>query len=199
MRSRLWWAALAVCSVGCFSEHSPPGKQVIGTYAFQATQTDAGGCFGPDGGPFLEQPQDGGFGFEATLSYNPGDGAFMTVGDVDRDAGFDGARFTSWASSKRLFSECSCGENMVVNERISLAILSASQRNAVNGNCPPDALDGGVPVPGDGGIVGPGPISGGFDAPLACGEQVDEVAPVPDAGCKCAACRFVYRVQGVKK
>jgi hypothetical protein len=190
MRYPLLFAALALCA-GCISEHKVPGQQVIGTFGLDATPTSIT-C------AFAEQP-DGGFAFDATLSYNPGAAAFMTVGDVDRDAGFDGQVLSSWASGSRLFAECKCNDSVQVQERISVALLSTSQRDAAGGGCPANPLDGGVPAPNDAGIVAPAPTGAGFDAVLACGEQIDDVVPAPDAGCQCQPCSYHYRLEGARK
>lgn len=181
-------AVLAVAA--CSSGTSVPGKQVIGTYNFTATST-GGDC------SFIEQP-DGGFTYTATLSFDPGTThGYVTINDVSRDGGFDGQVMDAPANANRVFSECNCGNNVVVTERITVALLSASQRSAVGGDCPPNPLDGGVPAPNDAGIVAPSVTASGFDAPLACGVETEEI--VPGQGCSCAGCSLQYSLSGVRQ
>ena len=187
------WLLGALALLGasaCLSQQKFPGSEVVGTFSFDATAVSSD-CH------YVEEP-DGGFSYVGTLSYDPDGGAFFTIGDVDRDAGFDGQVFTSWASANRLFTECNCGQNVQVKERISVAVLSKSQSDAVKGSCPANPLDGGVPAPG-GGITGPAPTANGYDAQLACGEQEDDIVPLPDAGCSCKPCTLVYSVSGVRQ
>jgi len=187
-----WALGAALVALGfaaCSSSVTLPGKNTIGTYAFTATQT-SGDC------AFSEQP-DGGFTYTATLSFNPDTTqGFVTINDVSRDGGFDGTVMDAPATGSRVFSECECN-SVVVNERITVALLSASQRAATDGGCPANPLDGGVPAPDDAGILGPGERNDAFDAPLACGVQTDEI--VPGEGCKCTGCSLQYSLSGVKQ
>lgn len=181
-------AVLAIAA--CSSSANLPGQKVIGTYAFTAAPT-GGDC------SFIEQP-DGGFTYNATLSFDPGTShGYVTINGVSRDAGFDGQVMDAPASANRVFSECNCGNNVVVNERITVALLSASQRAAVGGSCPPNPLDGGVPAPNDAGIAAPSEVASGFDAPIACGVQTEDI--VPGTGCSCAGCSLQYSVSGVRQ
>lgn len=184
-------ALAAVALAACSASEQLPGKTAIGTYAFTATQT-AGDC------AFTEQP-DGGFTYTGTLSFNPGTTeGFITINEVSRDGGFDGAVMDATAHANRVFAQCECDNDVVVTERITVALLSASQRAAVpDGGCPADPLDGGVPSPNDAGILGPGVRANTFDAPLACGVQTEQI--VPGAGCKCTGCSLEYSLSGVKQ
>jgi hypothetical protein len=189
----LWASGAALVALGfaaCSSSVTLPGKTAIGSYAFTATQT-GGDC------AFTEQP-DGGFTYTATLSFNPGTTeGFVTINDVSRDGGFDGTVMDAPATGSRVFEKCACN-TVVVNERITVALLSESQRAQLpDGACPPNPLDGGVPAPNDAGVFGPGERSNHFDAPLACGVQTDEI--VPGAGCKCTGCSLQYSLSGVKQ
>ena len=183
-------AAAGLLLAACVSQHKIPGQTVIGSFHFGATLT-ASSC------AFAEQPDGGLFFYDATFSYDPDGGAFMTVADVDRDGGFDGQIFESWASANRLFNECDCGENVTVNEHVEVALLSKTQGDAVGGRCPANPLDGGVPAPNDAGILAPSNTPNGYDAVLACGEQVDDV--VPGADCKCGPCSYRYQLEGTRK
>lgn len=187
---RCWALAAVLILAACSSGENVPGKATIGTYAFRAVQT-SGNC------AFIEQP-DGGFGYTATLTYDPGTThGYLTVNGVSRDAGFDGQVMDAPATTKRVFAECNCQDNVVVNERITVALLSDSQRSAVGGGCPPNPLDGGVPAPNDAGIVAPAMRGDTYDAPLACGVQTDEI--VPGANCQCTGCTLQYSLSGVRQ
>ncbi len=182
-------AALAAL-YACANNPQISGVQ-IGTFTFTATSV-SNNC------PFISVP-DGGFQFDAILSRDPSSTkAYMRVGSVERDAGFDGQYFTSLHSAPRQFTDCgpNCDKTRI-DEAIRFALLSRTQDEALNHNCPPNLLDGGVPAP-DGGVVLPGPIPGGFDAVRACGEVVDAV--VPDGGaCSCDACTMVFHLEGIPK
>jgi hypothetical protein len=189
---RLAGALAALALLGCSSSESLPGKSVIGTYAFTATQV-GGDC------AFVEQP-DGGFAYAATLSFDPGTThGYLTLVDneISRDAGFDGAVLDAPASGQRVFAQCACDDHVTVKERIVVALLSESQRQAVDGGCPSAPLDGGVPAPDDAGISAPGPRGDTYDAPLACGFQTEEIVPGED--CTCEPCSLRYSLSGVKQ
>lgn len=187
------WALAGLLLSACSSGENLPGKSVIGTYDFSATQI-GGDC------TFVEQP-DGGFTYAASLSFDPGTThGYLTLveNEVSRDAGFDGGVLDATATGPRVFGACACDDHVTVKERIVVALLSQSQRAAVEGGgCPPSPLDGGVPAPDDAGIVGPGPRGGGYDAPLACGFQTEEIQPGED--CDCAPCSLRYSLSGVKQ
>lgn len=194
MRTRLQVALLAV--VGCQSNPKING-QLIGSFTFSATpvSSDCSLTAIPPVGA------DGGFTFDAILSRDPSSTkAFMRIGNVEQDAGFDGQLFTYAGSAPRHFIECggACDPVPVV-ETFSAVLLSSSQNAAVGGVCPPDALDGGVPLGSpDGGISPPCPSSDGCDAVRACGVLVDVVSP--DGGrCQCSTCTVQYAVEGQKK
>lgn len=186
------WALAGLLLSACSSGEDLPGKSVIGTYDFTATQV-GGDC------AFTEQP-DGGFTYAATLSFDPGTThGYLTLveNEVSRDAGFDGTVLDATATGQRVFAACACDDDVTVRERIVVALLSESQRAAVDGGCPPSALDGGVPAPNDAGIVGPGPRGDAYDAPLACGIQTEEIQP--GEGCACEPCSLRYSLRGVKQ
>lgn len=196
--ARIWpWIGVGLALLaGCVSGTKFPGKQVIGTYDFEAIQS-GGNCH------FADQP-DGGFGFKGTLSYDPGSStAYFTVHDptgteVTRPAQLDGGILISEGTAPRSFTECNCAQNVTVDETLTVALLSGSQAAALDGGCPPSSLDGGVPAPNaDAGITGPGMTASGFDAPLVCGTQVDQVQP--GSGCTCDACALRYAVTGSRE
>jgi hypothetical protein len=185
---RLLFGAAVLALAACSSGPALPGSATVGTYTFTATRL-SGDC------AFTEQP-DGGFTFDGTITYDPGtDHGYFTVNEKSRDAGFDGQHLDAPASAQRIFSACDCGSDVTVKEDVRLVLLSQSQRDALNGKCPADALDGGVPAPNDAGILSPGPRGDRYDATLACGEQTDEI--IPGSGCSCSGCTLRYSLSGV--
>src|SRR5712692_10453644 len=181
-------ALLALCT--CSNNPKISGEQ-IGSFTFSATLA-SNDC------PFAAIP-DAGFQFDGILSHDPSSSqAYMRVGNVERDAGFDGQYFVSLQSAPRQFAECGpdCDKTKI-DETVQVAVLSRTQDEALGRSCPDNPMDGGVPAP-DGGVTLPGPNPGGFDAVRVCGELVDVV--VPDGGtCLCAGCTMVFQLQGTPK
>jgi len=179
-----WGAACA--------QKSLPGDQHLGTYALSATPVERS-CE-------LSEVSSAAFDFEVTLSRNAdGSGAWFTLSGVSRDAGWDGAVFSSTASAPRVFSACGrCPTTLV--ETLSLALLSSSQAARLGFACPPNPLDGGVPAPdADAGIFRPDTLDAGFDAVLACGELRTTLVADLDAGAcppECLACSTHFEVVG---
>lgn len=194
MRMRLQLGIVAL--VSCQSNPTVQG-QLIGSFTFSAipVSTDCSFVAIPALG------SDGGFTFDAILSRDPSSTqAFMIVGSVQRNAGFDGQVFTSLAGSSRHFIECGSGCDPVpMLETLRVVLLSSSQLSAVGGSCPPNPLDGGIPLGSpDSGISPPCPSSNPCDVARACGELVDVVSP--DGGsCQCSACTLISVVDGQKK
>jgi hypothetical protein len=162
----------------------------------------------PDGGLACSLPDvtRASFRFDAVITREPASGqAWLTLGGgYPRDAGWDGQVVDSVASARRLFPSCRACPATVATERITFALLSLSQSEAVGRRCPPSPLDGGVPKP-DGTITGPGQSDQGFDALYACGEvsfQVSLVEPAsPESGCDpaCADCTVRYTLAGERR
>jgi hypothetical protein len=142
--------------------------------------------------------------FDAVLSRNPeGTEAWLTLAGHTRPASFDGQLFTSVAAASRIFTECSACRTRLV-ETFRVAVLSRSQAAVLSDQCPPDALDGGLPQPNDAGIVGPGQTALGFDAVRLCGELTTELVAdgLPDGGpCepRCHSCTARYALRGDRK
>lgn len=152
------------------------------------------------------------FTFNARFArYRDGGSAVITIGFIDRDAGFDGQVMSGTKSPDQdrpahVFSPidqaCTCPAR--VTEVLTVAVLSTSQNAAVGNACPANPLDGGVPLPtGDGGIRLPDTTPTGFDAVRACGELTDfvevsdEASAQPD--CACQDCVMRYTVKGVRR
>ncbi len=194
MRIRLQMAFLALTA--CQSNPKING-QLIGSFTFSAIPVSKDCSFAaiPPVGA------DGGFTFDAILSRDPASTkAFMRVGSVERDAGFDGQIFISQASAPRHFTECGSNCDPVpMTETLRIILLSSGQDLAVGGSCPPKALDGGVPVGApDGGISPPCPSADPCDVVRACGELIDVVSP--DGGsCQCSPCTVLSTVEGQRK
>src|SRR5499433_575650 len=194
MRIRLQIAFLALTA--CPSSQTIHGQE-IGSFTFSAVPVSSDCTYAaipPIGA-------DGGFTFDAILSRDPASTqAFMRVGNVERDAGFDGQIFTSEVSAPRHFIECgtSC-DTVPVVETIRVVLLSSSQDSALGGSCPPNPLDGGVPVgTSDGGISPPCPTADPCDVVRACGELIDVVSP-DGGGCQCPPCTLFSTVEGQRK
>jgi hypothetical protein len=188
---KAWIAGLIGICMGCPGSQRFSGDELIGTFSFTADIV-SNDC------PFAEVP-DSGFAFQGTFSRDRDAGtAYLTVNGVSRGATFDGQYVTSQAAAPRQFAACRC-QSTVLDETLKVALLSASQVAALpnQGQCPANPLDGGVPIP-DGGILPPGSTGRVFDALRACGELTDVVV-VPDAGCSCPGCRFVFRLQGIRQ
>ncbi len=197
--------ALALGAAGvaaCVQQTPLPGDEILGTFAFTATESaDRDTC------GYEELVVDGGvFTFEATLSRQSGTGqAWMVVRGVLRDAGFDGQRFDSFATGPRRFANCGCeGVEVELQEHIAFTLLSNSQAVALNDGCP----DGGEPpVNEDAGVYPPRSTPSGFDARRACGEVRDELVPRPegrvcelaDGGVGCQPCVVRYQLEGVRR
>jgi hypothetical protein len=87
---------------------------------------------------------------------------------------------------------------VLLRERLTVALLSQSQSSFLEGRCPPQPLDGGVPVPeGDAGVLAPDSTESGFDAVRACGVLVNTLLPAE--GCLCPGCSITYEVSGVRR
>ena len=188
-------AVALVLLYACSNNPTIVGEE-IGRFTFNATAQVSNDC------PFAAAMFGDAavlFSFDAILSHSTtSTKAYMLLGNVQRDAGFDGLYFVSEHAAPRQFAECgtSC-DKTTVDETIQLAVLSRTQDEALGSRCPPNPLDGGVPPP-DGGVLPPHPIPGGFDAVRACGELLDVV--IPDGGsCSCTGCTMVFQVEGTPK
>jgi hypothetical protein len=198
--ARALGAGAAALLAGCPAPAKYPGSEVMGTFTFTATELGDDCSFYGDGG---DNVPDGGFGFVATFSRNPGVWITLSGAATSQPAAFDGQYITAAYGSPRTFSECDAtciGQVMV--ETLDVALLSGSQADLLGGTCPGNPFDGGVPAPGthlpDGGVVvapNTGPF--GFDAVMACGTLSDDW--LPDAGCGCPACTWRYKVSGLRR
>src|SRR5688572_21558399 len=118
---------VALLAWSCSGSGDFPGKEVMGTFFFTARPL-SGNC------SFKEMP-DGGFGFVATFSHNPGEGdAFYTFNNTSVDAGLNGQVVAAQQTALRRFEECECGDRVQVVESIQVALLSKSQMDALGGN-----------------------------------------------------------------
>jgi hypothetical protein len=188
MKTRLQMVLLAI--VACQSNPKISGQE-IGTFTFSASPV-ANDC------PFQAVPPadpNASFSFDGILSRDPqSTKAFFRVGDVERDAGFDGQVFDSEATAPRHFIECSC-DPVTTDETMRVALLSSSQDDAVGHVCPPNPLDGGVPV--GGGTSPPCPTADACNVVRACGDLVDVIRP--GSGCQCLGCSVSFQVEGRMK
>lgn len=181
-----------------------PGDQPMGLYSLSATFSDRDeSCILPE----LQPPNDGGtfdFGFDATLTRDSSSTqAWMTLAGYSREGTFDGQYFTTVHDAPRVFSACSLCETRVT-ESITFSMFSRSQGDAVGGQCPDDALDGGTPLPNpDAGITGPRQTTQGFDAVRLCGRLTTVLTSIGlDGGaCKseCSGCALRYQLRGDRR
>lgn len=208
--------ALALTCLGCPAKPLP-GDTAMGQYAMSATGgvigfiSDAGEPdAGLDGGAAevpscqLEEVTAADFDFTAVLTRDSAsNSAWVTLNGYTRDGTFDGQVLTSTAEASRVFVACAKCSTRVV-ETLTVAVLSRSQNSAFGGQCPADALDGGVVADADAGILGPGLTSQGYDAVRLCGElttlvvadgQVDGGACDP----KCGGCTVHYQLHGDRR
>ncbi len=187
----------------------------MGQYAISATGGVRGFLFDPgpleaDGGrsPVPEcqrvEVSADDFSFNATLTRESTSArAFVTLNGYSREGTFDGQVLTSQAEANRVFAACSKCSTRVV-ETITVAVISRSQNEAVRGQCPEDALDGGVPVDPDAGIERPGQNEQGYDAVRLCGELTTEVVAlglVDGGACEpeCGGCTVRYQLRGDRR
>lgn len=200
-------AVAFVLSLACSSSNNLPGDEAMGTFEFHATPVSQDCSLG--------SLPDGGFDFEVIARHNKnGSGAWLLIGGIVGDAGFDGQYVTSVRTAPRAFAQADGGScnpqvtdggaitcSMTLTETLTFALLSESQFVAAGNACPPNPLDGGVPEPtADGGIVRPGSVGASYDAVATCGTLVD-VATI-DGGCNAAClvpCTLTYSVSGVRK
>ncbi len=187
---------LAVLATGC-PPSIPPGDQPLGVYAMNANEGELGACE-------LSEVNTNDFGFEATLTReSTSSRAWVTLVGYSREGTFDGQYFSSTGEANRIFAACSeCKTRLV--ETLTVAMLSRSQSDAVGGQCPPNALDGGVPLPNDAGVTGPQETAQGFDAVRLCGELTTVVVAdgLPDGGpceAKCSGCPVRYQLRGERR
>lgn len=205
----LWLTACAVLP-------PPPGSESLGAYTLEAIPVselpDGGvGSVLPDGGLECALPEvnPATFRFDAIVTRDPGTGeAFVTLGGgYHREAQWDGQVVTTLRSARRLFPSCrGCPETMA-SERMTFALMSQSQSEAVGRRCPPNPLDGGIPPPPgpDGGVSGPGQTPQGFDALYVCGTMtfsvsfVDPAAVSENCNQACATCVVRYGLVGERR
>lgn len=210
---RWWWllfgsflGLLAACPTGV----EIPGAEKMGVFDFHAFLKQNGEELVPP--TFNECLLDEvplAFDFEAIMSRDPGTPrAWITLGRVSNEALFDGQVIASYAKAPRTLDECTCpGSAVYIDERITVALLSKSQRDALGRNdCPRNPLDGGVPKP-DGGVILPDSTPNGFDALLACGELVNTLTSDPACTCnlpdggqfRLERCSTGYKLHGARR
>jgi hypothetical protein len=144
------------------------------------------------------------FAFDATLTRDStSDAAWVTLAGYSTEGRFDGQYFSSTGEARRVFAACGeCATTVV--ETITVAVLSRSQTERLGGQCPADALDGGVPAPDDAGLTGPRQTAQGFDAVRLCGTLSTAVVAqgLPDGGAcdpRCSACTTAFQLRGDRR
>lgn len=208
--------ALALTWLGC-PVKPLPGDTAMGQYAMSATGGEIGFVYdagevdaGLDGGAVeiptcqLEEVTAADFDFTAVLTRDGASArAWVTLNGYTREGTFDGQVLTSTAEASRVFVACAKCSTRVV-ETLSVAVLSRSQNGALGGQCPGDALDGGVGADPDAGILAPGLTSQGYDAVRLCGELTTLVVAdgLSDGGAcdpKCGGCTVSYQLRGERR
>lgn len=192
---RLWLAALSSVMLGC-PQKAPPGNLPMGQYAVTAT----GGVRTCE----LAEVTGADFSFDLTLTRESSSAqAWITLNGYSRQGTFDGQVVTSQAQANRVFVACAKCSTRVV-ESITLAVLSSSQDEAAGRQCPESALDGGLVVDLDAGVVPPGQTTQGYDAVRLCGELTTTVvaAGLVDGGAcepQCDGCTVRYQLRGERR
>jgi hypothetical protein len=193
--------AAVVLLLGCPGPSTPTGEEVLGQFELSAEPVSSSCSYAevPAGSlPFTLQVRralDGG-------------AVTVTLNGLTRPASFDGQVLRTAFEAPRVFADCACSaeqrdagcacSGVTLTETLEVALASLSQDQALGGNCPANALDGGMPAPNeDAGIFLPTTTVRGFDAVRACGELVDDIQPAE--GCFCAACSMRYAVRGVRR
>lgn len=173
-----------------------PGDQPMGQYVMNAS----GGQVSCQ----LEEVTGAGFEFEAILTReSTSERAWMTLAGYSREGTFDGQVLRTAAEVTRVFDACSNCKTRLT-ETITVAVLSRSQIDAAAGQCPADALDGGVAAPNDAGITGPGQTSEGYDAVRLCGELVtvvsaERLSEGVTCPAECDGCTVRYQLRGERR
>lgn len=190
-----------------------PGDQPMGQYAVTASEgergyvSDAGEVSADGGAPScqLEEVTAADFAFDAVLTReSTSQRAWVTLNGYSREGTFDGQVVSRQAEASRVFAACSKCSTRVV-ETLTVALLSRSQTEAAGGQCPANALDGGVAAPtGDGGITGPRQTPQGYDAVRLCGELTTLVVAdglVDGGACApmCGGCTVRYQLRGERR
>lgn len=182
---------------------SPPGNEKMGTYSLSAELIDAG-C--PSA--LIPEPT---LSFFAIFSRMSGtQEAFLTLGNSNTEATFDGQTFHAERQAPRRF-DFTCGGEGVCNatelkEVLDVALVSKSQDEALFkktgvAGCPDDlAVLQSVTKP-DAGIVLPDMTPRGFDAVRACGTLKNEVVTDKNVSTclDCPPCFMLYRVRGERR
>jgi hypothetical protein len=186
-----------------------PGDEGLGSFDFNASlmpnPPGIAAC------PLEDVLEDGGttLAFSAAFSRDPVSGeVFMTLAGNNLDGGyFDGQVLQTRAhQAPRDLARCfrpeipdggpdggphpGCPSAVQVREQLTIALLSRSQDDLLQGECPPEPLDGGLPPPNR-------RTDAGFDAIRACGELVDELLPACNQDC--SYCMLRYRVEGIRR
>jgi hypothetical protein len=195
---RTWAPISSLIALACTSTVPPPGEN-IGDFLFEAQPPAMQACG-------LSDVPDGGFEFTVTFSRTDAGAGFITINGVTHAGTFDGRTLSAAYSAPRAFANCMCGT--LVNETMTVELLSQSQDEALGGVCPATGVP--APVDFDAGITPPMRTSSGFDATRGCGTLVDALSsdPVPgpgldgtDAGCwtSCNTCVLTYTLVGERK
>ena len=200
---RRWWLLLCALALGCPSTPSLPGNEAMGTFEFHAEPLGADCSLG--------SLPDGGFDFEVTARHNKdGSGTWLLIGGIVGDAGFDGQYVTSVREAPRTFELADGGSctltlpdggpgacSSTLTETLVFALLSQAENTAAMGQCPPNALDGGIEALDAG---RPGSTANGYDALRACGVLTDTATISGDCAAECMTpCSLSYTVTGVRK
>lgn len=191
---RLAVVPLLVLFTSCPEPLNYPGEELMGKFTFEAhlDQLADGGFAPPTSYDCPFEPVLA-FEFDGVLSRDKDDAgltsrAWLTFGNVSRDAGFDGQVVRSTAAAARHFEDCPETCTTIMEETLTVTLLSKDQNAALGGRCPSNPLDGGVPV-GDV-IIPPGSTPTGFNAIRACGEMREVVVATTDGGSGCQ-CKYL--------
>jgi hypothetical protein len=174
-----------------------PGEVDAGLFDFRASTAQEENCK-PDMSAEGRLEFEGRFRLESNLV----DGYFV-YRNTHRAARFDGQKMLSVHEAEHSFVEGCENCEMRVVETLEVVLLSESQDEVLENQCPCNALSESIPVDEAQNIFPPRPVPGGFDAVRACGTLTARVVttPLTEQGCPqdCHQEDVVYYIEGIRR
>jgi hypothetical protein len=177
---------------------SLPGEVDAGLFEFSASTALGAEDCKPDMTLEGSLPFEGRFRLESNLV----DGYFI-YRNIHRTAQFDGQKMVSAYETEHGFLDGCEACNLRVIETLDVVLLSETQNEVLNNQCPCHASSEGIPVDEGQNIFPPRPVPSGFDAVRACGTLIARVlaTPLPGQNCpeNCHEDDTVYYIEGIRK
>jgi len=177
---------------------SLPGEVDAGLFDFFASTAQEENCkpHRADGDNFT-------FEGRFRLENNLVDGHFV-YRNTHRSAQFNGQNMRSVHEAEHGPVQGCKGCQWRVLETLEVVLLSETQNEAFNGQCPCNALEEEIPVDEARNIFPPRPVPGGFDAVRACGVLQVRVEPLTEQDCpqKCREeneKKMDYYLEGIRR